>query len=481
MSREVLRQRDPQRFERIQAQLSDISAVVQEALAGVRVVRAYGQERPRSSGSAQANQEYVDRNRVLIRLQGLFYPSMTLLSRVRALCSCCGSAAARSFAGRITLGEFVAFNAYLVMLSWPMIAFGWVTNILQRGMASWKRMLEVLDARAGDRRCGRARRGARPRVRGRIEFRDLTLRLRRPTPVLDGVSLRIEAGPDVAIVGATGSGKSTLISLLPRLHEPPPGTVFVDGVDVREIPLAALRGAIGFVPQEPFLFSDTIAENIAFGVDAPAIRTADAGTRCAAAAAVARLDKDVEEFPQGLRHGGRRARHHAVGRPEAAHRARPRADARSAHPDPGRCAVGGGYVHGRGDPVAAARRDAPAHVDHRLAPRLDRPRRGSDLSCSSAAASSSADARRARRARRHLRRAVSTKQLLEEEARGRPESADPALSMSRMHEEEVLGKAYDARLMRRLLRLSAAVHAVRWCSRWRRSSAPRCCSWRSRI
>ena len=133
----------------------------------------------------------------------------------------------------------------------------------------------------------------------------------------------------MAFVGATGSGKSTLISLLPRLHEPPPGTVFLDGVDVREIPLATLRGAIGFVPQEPFLFSDTIAENIAFGVPTPDGPTA-AGRRSTradarAAAAVARLDKDVEAFPEGLRHAGRRARHHAVGRPEAAHRHRPRA------------------------------------------------------------------------------------------------------------------------------------------------------------
>ena len=175
--------------------------------------------------------------------------------------------------GRITLGEFVAFNAYLMMLSWPMIAFGWVTNMLQRGMASWKRMLEVLDAVPDIRRsrtsppAGRARRDRR---RDRVPRPDLRLSGRRRARRSIDVSLRIERGPDAsAFVGATGSGKSTLISLLPRLHEPPPGTVFLDGVDVREIPLATLRGAIGFVPQEPFLFSDTIAENIAFGVQVP--------------------------------------------------------------------------------------------------------------------------------------------------------------------------------------------------------------------
>jgi ATP-binding cassette subfamily B multidrug efflux pump len=217
--------------------------------------------------------------------------------------------------GRITVGEFVAFNAYLVMLSWPMIAFGWVTNILQRGMASWKRMLEVLDAtpEIDDRAVSPA--GRAVVIRGTIEIRDLTFTY--PTsnsPALDRVSIRIEAGETAAFIGSTGSGKSTLINLLPRLHEPPPGTVFLDGVDVREIPLATLRAAIGFVPQEPFLFSDTIAENIAFGVEpqprraqpqdeprtTPTTRTVDSlDARLRAAAAIARLDKDVETFPHG--------------------------------------------------------------------------------------------------------------------------------------------------------------------------------------
>jgi ATP-binding cassette, subfamily B, multidrug efflux pump len=281
------------RFERIQAQLSDLSAVVQEALAGVRVVRAYGQEEAELERFRRANQEYVDRNRGLIGIQGFFYPSLGLLLGLGALLVLwLGSR--EVILGRITVGEFVAFNAYLAMLSWPMIAFGWVTNMMQRGMASWKRMLEVLDtppAVTDDE--------ARPDalaegVIGGIELRDLSFAYEEGRPVLNGVSLRVAPGETLALVGPTGAGKSTLIHLLPRLYDPPRGTVFIDGCDVREIPLARLRGAIGFVPQEPFLFSATIAENVAFGspgsTPAAVIR----------AAAIARLDKDVQDFPAGF-------------------------------------------------------------------------------------------------------------------------------------------------------------------------------------
>jgi ATP-binding cassette subfamily B protein len=283
------------RFEAIQAQLADLSAVVQETLSGVRVVRAYNQEPHELARFRAANDEYVRRNRVLIRLQGLFYPSMTLfLGFGSLLVLWMGSREA--IRGRISVGEFVAFNAYLVMLSWPMIAFGWVTNILQRGMASWKRMLEVLDAHPGINDAAVTDAGRAIAIRGAVEIRNLTFTYPgATTPALDRVSLRIGAGETAAFIGATGSGKSTLISLLPRLHEPPPGTVLLDGVDVREIPLAILRGAVGFVPQEPFLFSDTIGDNIAFGSGADG----DSGDRIRAAAAIARLDKDVETFPKG--------------------------------------------------------------------------------------------------------------------------------------------------------------------------------------
>jgi ATP-binding cassette, subfamily B, multidrug efflux pump len=288
------------RFERIQEQFSTLTAITQESLAGVRVVRAYRQEASEIERFRAGNEEYVRRNKALIRLQGLYYPSMGLLMGIGALLVLwLGSR--RVVSGTMTIGELVAFNAYLMMLGWPMIAFGWVTNLLQRGMASWKRLLEVLEAepaiRDALRGAGSAKGGpAWPSadIRGTIEFRHLTFAYG-SDPILRDVSVTIPSGTTTAIVGATGSGKSTMLSLIPRLNDPPPGTVFIDGVDVRDIPLATLRGAIGFVPQEPFLFSASIADNIALGVhDVPATEAV-----IAAAAATARLDKDLAGFPRG--------------------------------------------------------------------------------------------------------------------------------------------------------------------------------------
>jgi len=284
------------RFEAIQAQLSDVSAVVQEALSGVRVVRAYRQEAHELARFRRSNEEYLRRNRVLIRLQGAFYPSMTFFLGLGSLLVLwLGSRDV--IHGKITLGEFVAFNGYLVLLAWPMIAFGWVTNILQRGFASWKRMLEVIDQVPVVSDAGVTDAGRKASLDGDIEIRDLTFQY--PTserPVLEAISLCIPAGETAAFVGSTGSGKSTLINLLPRLYDPPRGAVFIGGVDVREIPLERLRGAIGFVPQEPFLFSDTIGGNVAFGVPPGGPGFEEAIRH---AAGVARLDKDVDEFPRG--------------------------------------------------------------------------------------------------------------------------------------------------------------------------------------
>ena len=284
------------RFERIQEQLSEISAMTQETLSGVRVVRAYRQEAFEIERFRLANEEYVRRNRGLIRVQAMYYPSMGFLMGIGALLVLwLGSR--EVVAGRMTVGELVAFNAYLLMLSWPMIAFGWVTNLLQRGMASWKRMLEVLDSRPG---VTDAETDATQlivdaaAITGHVELRGLTFAYGDEI-VLRDVSAVLPAGTTTAIVGTTGSGKSTLLNLLARLHEPPAGTIFVDGVDVRHIALPVLRGAIGFVPQEPFLFGATIAENIAFGV------LGDTGgrPRVEQMAALARLDKDVSSFPKG--------------------------------------------------------------------------------------------------------------------------------------------------------------------------------------
>jgi ATP-binding cassette, subfamily B, multidrug efflux pump len=278
-------------FEKIQEQLSEISAIAQEGLSGVRVVRAYRQESHELERFRQANLEYVDRNRRVIKLMGMFYPSMSLFLGLGALLVLwLGSR--EVIRGRITLGEFVAFNSYLVMLSWPMIAFGWVTNMLQRGMASWKRMLAVLDAKQVTDVYGPATADLPSNA---IEFKHLTFAYGDGPPVLRDVSLSIPPGQTAALIGPTGSGKTTVLNLLPRLHEPPPGTVFIGGIDVREIPLAVLRGAIGFVPQEPFLFSDKIANNVLFGVDA----AGDEAARVEAAARIARLDKDVTSFAKG--------------------------------------------------------------------------------------------------------------------------------------------------------------------------------------
>jgi ATP-binding cassette subfamily B protein len=252
------------RFERIQAQLSEMSAVVQEALSGVRVVRAYGQEPAETARFARANDEYVRRNRGLIRLQAAFYPTLTLCFGLSGLL-------VLWFGGRdvmrgtMTLGEFVAFSRYLVLLSWPLIAFGWVINLVQRGVASWERMLEVMDAPVGEQAPATAPGSV---IRGAIEARHLSFRYPgADVDTLHDVSFMLPAGQTLAIVGATGAGKSTLLQLLTRLREPPPGTLFIDGVDVRDRPLAELRAGIASVPQEAFLFSDTVGGNILFGAD----------------------------------------------------------------------------------------------------------------------------------------------------------------------------------------------------------------------
>ncbi|HKY20739.1 MAG TPA: ABC transporter ATP-binding protein [Vicinamibacterales bacterium] len=286
-------------FEEVQQKLSDMSAVVQESLTGVRVVRAYGQEHAEIDRFRYSNLDYVAHNRRLSRLQGAFFPTMSLFLGLSALLALwLGSRDVVS--GRITVGELVAFNAYLAQLAWPMIAFGWVTNLLERGMASWKRMLMVMetvpairdDAEQG---LGIGDLGLVPPIIGAIEFRNLSF-LHGTRETLTNVSFTVKAGETVAIVGGTGSGKSTLVNLLARLHNPPRGTVFIDGRDVRDIPLSELRRAIGFVPQEPFLFSDTLADNLAFGWRGDGAGRDEA---VSAAAELAQLSKDVRDFPHG--------------------------------------------------------------------------------------------------------------------------------------------------------------------------------------
>jgi ATP-binding cassette subfamily B multidrug efflux pump len=277
------------RFEEVQARLADMNALVQENLSGARVVRAYAQEVYEEERFARANDEYVERNRRLIRITGVVYPGIQFLMGLGGL-TVLWLGGRMVIAGSITLGEFVAFGVYLTMLNWPMIALGWVVNLFERGEASMGRLNAVLDAEADIR-------DEEPRpvdeIRGDVEFRGLTFAYE-GAPVLRDVSLTVRAGETVAIVGPTGAGKSTLVSLLPRLFDPPPGTLFVDGHDIRTLPLGVLRGAIGFVPQESFLFSDTIRENVAFG---PHGGGRDGVTW---AAGVAQLAKDVSDFPAGF-------------------------------------------------------------------------------------------------------------------------------------------------------------------------------------
>ena len=261
--------------ERIQAQLSTLSAVVQEGLAGVRVVRAYCREGVEAERFGRENREYLARNARLIRTQALFYPSLGfILGLAGVLVLWLG--ARHVIEGRITVGQFVAFNAYLLMLSWPMIAFGFVTNLFQRGMAAWGRMCEVFDAPPAEPARLDAAAPPAPVSGGGVEFRELSFAYD-GKPVLQGVSATIGPGRVLGVIGPTGSGKSTLLALLPRLFNPPRGSVFIDGVDVLDLPLPVLRRQIAMVPQDPFLFSDTIAGNVAFGVEAAGAAGADGG------------------------------------------------------------------------------------------------------------------------------------------------------------------------------------------------------------
>jgi len=277
------------RFEAVQAQLSEISAIVQENLSGARVVRAYAQEPHELARFALANEEYLLRNRRLIQMYGSLYPGIQLLMGVSTVLVL-WLGGRMVVAGTITIGEFVAFGAYLAMLQWPMIALGWVVNIFERGEASMGRIAEILAAppEIEDRAPI-----AVSAIRGDVEFRSLTFSYD-GKPVLRDIDLHVPAGSTVAVVGPTGSGKSTLVSLIARLFDAPPGTVRVDGHDVRDLPLSVLRGAVGYVPQETFLFSDTVRENVAFGLPVAGERDA----RVKWAAEVAQLSKDVADFPR---------------------------------------------------------------------------------------------------------------------------------------------------------------------------------------
>jgi len=279
-------------FERVQEQFSTLSTRVQESLAGVRVVRAYAQEVNETSRFSEVNREYVERNRRLIRWTSAFHPLLHALVGVGfvAVLWYGGLLASR---GQITVGQFVTFNLFLGKMIWPMIAIGWVINLVQRGTASLGRVQHVLETEPEIRDAQELVHARGPL--GSIEFRDLTFRYEADgAAVLSEIDLEVPVGETLAVVGRTGSGKSTLLSLMPRLIDPPPDKLLMGGADVREMPLAELRAAIAVVPQETFLFSATVAENIAVG------QPEASRTELLDAARLAGLEADLEQFPLGL-------------------------------------------------------------------------------------------------------------------------------------------------------------------------------------
>jgi ATP-binding cassette subfamily B protein len=279
------------RFEDIQAHFAKLSAMVQENLSGVRVVRAYVQEDNELSRFEGMNHKYMKKNFGLIRIWSLFYPAMGFLSGL-GLLVVLWLGGALVMRGSLTLGAFVAFNIYLAMLTWPMVALGWVANLFQRGAASWGRMQEILDAEPSVKDVPNAIEAKE--LKGEIRIRNLTFTYPGANRhALEDVTINVPAGSTLALVGHTGAGKSTLIHLLCRLFDAPPGSVLIDGVDIRNYRLQSLRGHIGIVAQETFLFSATIHENVAYGVQNGSREDVEWAAR------VAHLDAEVAGFPKG--------------------------------------------------------------------------------------------------------------------------------------------------------------------------------------
>ena len=279
------------RFESIQALYSDLTERVRENLAGVRVVRAFCQEKAEQATFDRMNHRFVTMNRQLIWISSALWPAVSLLFAL-ALLLILVLGGRHVLAGLISVGTFAAFNVYLVQLIWPIIALGWVVNVYQRGIASLGRLDMIFAARPeiDDREVP-----AQPltSLRGEIEFRNLTFSYN-GSPILKNINLQIPAGKTVAVVGATGAGKSTLVNLIPRLYDAPPGSLLIDGVPIRQIPLKTLREHIGFVPQETFLFSETVRENIRFGT--PTASDAEVEE----AAEVSNVLPEIKAFPKGF-------------------------------------------------------------------------------------------------------------------------------------------------------------------------------------
>jgi ATP-binding cassette subfamily B protein len=277
--------------EQSQERLADLSARVQESMAGVRVVKAFSQEDQEIDDFRHLNEALVEKNNQLNRVTSVFFPMMQFVIGL-AIVIILWFGGRQVIQGSISRGQLVQFIFYLGTLAWPMIALGWVVNLLERGRASMQRLNYILDTEPDIR--DRAGVGGGIDVRGEIEFRNLNFAYN-GTPVLKNVSLKIPEGRTMAIVGATGSGKSTLVQLIPRLYNAPPNSLFIDGVAIEDIPLEPLRREIGFIPQDTFLFGETIRENIAFGVE-------DASdSHVERAAQISNILSDIEQFPAGFK------------------------------------------------------------------------------------------------------------------------------------------------------------------------------------
>jgi ATP-binding cassette subfamily B protein len=286
-----------ERFERIQAMFSDISAQAQENFSGARLVRAFAQEEAQVRAFERSNQEYIRRALRLVRLMGMLWPTLEFMLGLSMVISLLVGGH-EVLSHQIGIGEFITFTMFMYMLMWPIIALGYVVNLFERGTASVVRIHELLTAEPSIDNREAVIDLRHEEIRGEIEFRNLHFAYSTENgpsaEVLAGVSLKIPAGTSLALVGPTGAGKSTLASLIPRLYDAPPGSVLIDGRPIREYPLDLLRNAIGMVPQETFLFSTTIRENIAFGVEDAAV------AEVVGAAEVAHIREEVQLFPRGF-------------------------------------------------------------------------------------------------------------------------------------------------------------------------------------
>src|SRR5258705_7873774 len=279
------------RFEKIQEFFAEITARAEEDFTGVRVVRAYAQEDAEIAAFNKLNQQYAERNLSLVRIDALMRPLMQFLIGI-GFVLIVWAGVPLAVRGEITVGQFTEFNMYLTRLIWPLIALGYVVNLYQRGTASLKRIYAILKINPLIADAPNVR--SQPPIKGKIEFRNLTFKYHKTDePVLHQLNLTIPEGHTVAFVGRTGSGKSTVVNLIPRLIEAPDDSLLIDGVAVKDYPLAQLRSSIGYVPQETFLFSDSLKGNIAFGVD----KSEPAEIEWAAE--IAGLSEDIASFPDG--------------------------------------------------------------------------------------------------------------------------------------------------------------------------------------